>query len=321
MSVRLKESTMKSAIPILLIVLLLPSVALTATIRVPGEHQYISLAIDAAQNGDTVLVAPGTYYEPTGIGIFKKAVYVKSEGGPEVTTIQGVPMTVDGGCYAFAIRSTPGLCTIEGFTMRDHRAGSLRSEDFTIYVNSATVRIANNRFVSNKYSYVMEIWSSPSLEIEHNLFLDNTATVIHIYKATDVAISANTFSNPDKWQIYARTINGHITISNNIIVDGFRGIVTSCPAENITCICNDLWNNDINYDGTLTDQTGSNGNISADPLFCGIPHSGNLYLQATSPCAANVPPARGAFFMGAYPTGCTVGVEESSWGSLKKIFR
>lgn len=322
MNMRLKVSTMKRAIPILALALILPHVAFPATIRVPSEQQYISGAINAAENGDTILVAPGTYIELGGIVIFRKAVHVRSENGPAATIIQGVPMTVDEGCYAFAIRSTPGPCTIEGFTMSHHRSGSLGSDDFTIHVDSATVRIVNNRFVSNDYSYVIEIWNSPSAEIEHNLFLDNTATAIHVYRATDVTIRSNTFSNPDNWQIYARTINGHLTISNNIIVEGSRGIVTSCPAENITCTCNDLWNNDINYDGTLADQTGTNGNISADPLFCGIPHSGNLYLQAASPCAAaNTPAACGGSGMGVYPAKCTVAAGRSTWSGLKKIYR
>jgi len=302
--------------------LLLARAALPATIRVPSEHQYIYLAIDAAQNGDTILIAPGTYYEPDGIGIFRKAVHVISEGGPDVTRIQGVPIAVNEGCYAFDIRSTPGLCTVEGFTMSNHVSGSLGSNSFTINVDSASVRIANNRFVSNKYSYVIRIWSSPSVEIEHNLFFDNTASVIYIYKATDAAIRSNTFSNPGHVQIYARTINGLLTISNNVIVDGSHGISASCPVENIACTCNDVWNNDIDYDGTLGDQTGTNGNISADPLFCGIPHSGNFFLQGPSPCAGtNVPVPCGGIGMGAYGPACSVGVEKSSWGGLKRIYR
>ncbi len=315
---------MKKAIPILAIGLLLPRASFTATIRVPDEWQTISLAIGAAQNGDTVLVAPGIYHEFPGIDIIGKAVHVRSEGGPEVTTIQNYPEppTIESGSYAVNIRSTPGPCTIEGFTMSHHYAGDLGMNWFTIHVDSAIVRIAHNRFVSNSYSSVIEIWSSPSVEIEHNLFYDNNATAIYVYKATDVAIHSNTFSNPDKWQIYARTINGHLTISSNVIVDGARGIVTSCPVENITCTCNDVWNNEINYDGTLGDQTETNGNISADPLFCGIVHSGNFYLQEASPCApANVPAACGGTGMGMYPVKCTVDVEKSTWGSLKEIFR
>jgi len=315
---------MKRAIPILAIGLLLPHPALSATIRVPDEWQTISLAIGAAQNGDTVLVGPGIYHEFPGIYIIGKAVHVRSEGGAEVTTIENYPEppTPDSGSFAFDIRSTPGPCTIEGFTMSHHVAGDMGMNGFTIYVQNAIVRIAHNRFVSNSYFWVIWIESSQSVEIENNLFYDNNATAISAWQASDLAIRSNTFSNPDKWQIYARTINGHLTISRNVIVDGARGIVTSCPVENITCTCNDVWNNDINYDGTLGNQTGTDGNISADPLFCGIIHTGNFYLQGVSPCAgANVPAPCGSTGMGAYPAACTVGVEKSSWGSLKRIYR
>ncbi len=57
------------------------------TINVPADQPTIQGAINAANNGDTVLVAPGTYYE--NINFNGKAVTVTSSGGPSVTIIDG----------------------------------------------------------------------------------------------------------------------------------------------------------------------------------------------------------------------------------------
>jgi hypothetical protein len=58
-----------------------------ATINVPAGQPTIQGAINAASNGDTVLVAPGTY--PENINFEGKAITVTSSGGPAVTTING----------------------------------------------------------------------------------------------------------------------------------------------------------------------------------------------------------------------------------------
>ena len=83
------------------------------TIRVPSADQpTIQSAIDVADYGDTVLVAPGTYSEH--INFRGKAITVKSENGPEVTII-------DGGFADSVVRFTSGEgrdSTLNGFTLQ-----------------------------------------------------------------------------------------------------------------------------------------------------------------------------------------------------------
>ena len=61
--------------------------SLASTIHVPQDQPTIQAGIDAATNGDTVLVAPGTFVE--NINFIGKAITVESSGGPSVTIIDG----------------------------------------------------------------------------------------------------------------------------------------------------------------------------------------------------------------------------------------
>jgi pectin methylesterase-like acyl-CoA thioesterase len=58
------------------------------TIHVPGEYSTIQAAINASSDSDIILVDPGTYSE--NIRYYGKAITVKSDQGPWVTTIEGI---------------------------------------------------------------------------------------------------------------------------------------------------------------------------------------------------------------------------------------
>jgi parallel beta-helix repeat protein len=72
---------------ILVVVLCMPALAFTATIYVPDDYTTIQEAIDAAVDGDTIIVKPGTYVE--NIDFVGKAINLTSEQGADVTTIDG----------------------------------------------------------------------------------------------------------------------------------------------------------------------------------------------------------------------------------------
>src|SRR5258708_40210806 len=86
--------------------------ALAATINV-AAGQSIQAAINAASTGDTVLVAPGTYYE--NIDFKGKAITVISSGGAAQTIIDGGAKTSTVIFKTSELRNS----ILSGFTVRN----------------------------------------------------------------------------------------------------------------------------------------------------------------------------------------------------------
>ena len=74
-------------LPLLVVACCLTHTSFSSTIHVPADQPTIQAGINAAQAGDTVLVAPGTYTE--NINFMGKAITVTSSGGPKATIIDG----------------------------------------------------------------------------------------------------------------------------------------------------------------------------------------------------------------------------------------
>jgi outer membrane protein assembly factor BamB len=101
---------------------------LAAELRVPGEYPSIQQAIDAAQDGDVVIVQTGTYRES--IRFRGKAITVRasdSSGWQALrrTTIDG--SKVKGSCAVFDQGETPESI-LEGFTLSQGRGSAVSSE-------------------------------------------------------------------------------------------------------------------------------------------------------------------------------------------------
>jgi len=92
------------------------------TIHVPADQPTIQAGINAASNGDTVLVSPGTYYEQINFG--GKAIVVRSQSGNKVTIIDGTGLV--GPVVTFGSGETTSS-VLQGFTIQN---GSLNSSTF-----------------------------------------------------------------------------------------------------------------------------------------------------------------------------------------------
>jgi hypothetical protein len=115
--------------------------SIAATIQVPADQPTIQAAIDAAKNGDRVVVAPGTYFE--NINFEGKAIRVISSGGRKVTIIDGSHansvVTFDSGEGPKSV--------LEGFTIQHGNASNY--EGGGIYISEASPTIIGNLITNN----------------------------------------------------------------------------------------------------------------------------------------------------------------------------
>ena len=95
------------------------SLAVSATIYVPDDYSTIQEAIDASSNGETIIVRPGTYVE--NIDFKGKAISVRSEQGAAVTTIDGSQAE---SVVMFRSREGPDSI-LAGFTLANHAIQTL----------------------------------------------------------------------------------------------------------------------------------------------------------------------------------------------------
>lgn len=113
----------KCAIKILALILLINGSAISATIHVPSVQPTIQQGIDAALEGDTVLVAPGTYAgaDNRDLTFSGKNIMLKSESGPEATIIDAEGSEANPHrCFVF-INGETNAAQIIGFTIQGGR--------------------------------------------------------------------------------------------------------------------------------------------------------------------------------------------------------
>jgi 6-phosphogluconolactonase (cycloisomerase 2 family) len=193
--------------------------------RVPADFATIQQAISAAADGDTVLVAPGTYTE--NINFVGKAITVKSEAGAEVTTIDGrnhFGPTVTFASFEGRQSVIDGFTIQKGVGFNDFSAGGGISIVFAsptimnniVTDNSAssgagigvffgTPLIENNRITNNVASNGGGIGlngagrnGASRTSLLNNTIVNNRASSgggIWIFNSNDVTVSGNRISN------------------------------------------------------------------------------------------------------------------------------
>ncbi len=255
-------------------------------------YHSLSTALTAAQPGDQIWVAAGTY-----VGSFTLALEVKLYGGFAGTETEltqrdwtANPTILDGNANFHVVSSPSGATAttrIDGFTITNGNAyfgGGL-------YLFDSSPTIANNTITGNIASvyggglYV----SSSSPTIANNTITGNIARLDGggLYMGhSSPTIADNTITGniavDDGGGLYVGYAS-FPTIANTIVAFNSSGVYRysngGVPTLRHNCV---YGNTAYDYSG-LTDPTGTDGNISADPLFAG-PQYGNLHIQPDSPC-------------------------------------
>jgi predicted outer membrane repeat protein len=284
-------------IGVLLVPQILASNTLAATWHVVpgggGDATTIQGGIALASDGDVGLVAPGIY---TGAGnvnvsLGGKTISVVSEAGAYGTIID-----CQNSAQGFLIENGEGAATlVEGFTIRN----GYGVKGGGIYCDG----------------------TSPT--IRYNVFSNNNAATsggaLHLKKGTPVVYN-NTFDGNGAPAGGAAWVQGPGSpqLYQNIVCNSTAGGAFACAGAPAALVaCNDVY---ANVGGDLICAGDNGNNFSADPLFCGIPGSGNFYLQQTSPCTAAFSPCLAP--VGALSIQCTVTATDAvTWGQVKSLYR
>jgi hypothetical protein len=257
-----------------------------------GDAPAIWEAVDSAATGDTILAGPGTYVVDACRNITRAVVLRSEAGAGETRIVPESPPRYLPLCAFYIDQVTTGRTEINGFWFDGH-------------------------------------------------YYDGTGDfgIVNIDRCDSVFISNNVFTNFDgirtAIKMVPETPSSHIYIENNTFVGGDYAVINLVGWTAGSYVrYNIMWSHGWGMGNFYTvcncvldiSEVPEGINFEADPQFCGIDGSGNLFLQSDSPCAPGNPPwleyCDTLRLIGALPVNCaTTPVKATTWGAFKDIYR
>ena len=200
------------------------------TLIVPEKYSTIQQAINAAANGDTILVKPGIYYGPGNrdISLDGKTITVKSQEGPERTIIDCASNNPDEFHSGFIFNKEESARTVlDGFTIMHGQALAEHGYNAgAIYVSQSSPTIRRCVFLLNKaqgQGGAIALYESEA-KIEHCVLRQNQAdqggalaSVDSSPFFSDLQIKQNT-ADTEGAGVYLEN-NDNVTFDNTVVME------------------------------------------------------------------------------------------------------
>ncbi len=272
---------------ILVVGLLGPWASAQSTLLVPEQYASIPSAVQAASDGDTISVAPGTYAGT--IQFLGKRVLLQSRAGHSVTALTG-----GGGRVLEFVAGETRDTIVDGFTIRD---GGTRSSGGGILIQNASPTIRNCHVRDNSaWLDAGGLYSTGGAPLIQNcVFSNNTVDfdapgiwIRNVAGGTAVVLNCTVTRN----RSWAGDWLGALTIgSNTLVVNTISRFNLGSADIDYTTYGGGLQYSCFGFVGSSPGP----GNIDADPRF--VHPTNDFRLQADSPCrdtgTATPPPITG----------------------------